>query len=132
MFCSRCGTELPPEASFCSGCGAAVQSRTNVTAPTGTSSAPTEGGDVTGGIIPYKNPQALIGYYCGVFSMIPFLGLPLGIVAIPLGIAGLRRHRAHPVVRGVVHAWVALIFGTISVLLWGGLLVLFLHSLMTG
>jgi hypothetical protein len=35
-------------------------------------------GDATGGIIPYKNPSALIAYYCGLFSLFPILGVFLG------------------------------------------------------
>jgi len=36
-------------------------------------------GDATGGVIPYKNPPALIAYYCGIFSLLPILGLVFGI-----------------------------------------------------
>jgi len=32
-------------------------------------------GDNTGGLIPYKNPKALIAYYLGIFSLFPLLGL---------------------------------------------------------
>jgi hypothetical protein len=87
------------------------------------------GGDATGGIIPYKNLPALLGYYCGVFSLIPLLGLPLGIAAIPLGITGLRKQRRQPVVRGRVHAWVAVILGSLSTVLWAALLALFIVTL---
>lgn len=132
MFCSRCGSRLQPAASFCPHCGVAAQPAVTGAAPPPPPSVASEGGDATGGIIPYKNPQALVGYYCGVFSLIPFLGLPLGIAAIPLGILGLRKSRARPAVRGAVHAWVAITLGVISVLLWGGLLVLFLRALITG
>src|SRR5262245_25106840 len=45
--------------------------------------ATTAGGEATvSGIIPYKNPPALIGYYLGVFSLIPCVGFLLGIAAI--------------------------------------------------
>ena len=72
-------------------------------------------GDVTGGIIPYKNPHALAAYYLGVFSLIPFLGFILGAIAVPLGISGLRKRARNPVIRGVVHAWVGIILGSLSV-----------------
>ena len=29
-------------------------------------------GDATGGVIPYKNVPALVAYYLGVFSLIPW------------------------------------------------------------
>jgi len=46
--------------------------------------------DATGGVIPYKNPAALIGYYVGIFSLIPGLGVPLALAALVLGVVGLR------------------------------------------
>lgn len=75
-----------------------------------------ETGDATGGVIPYKNPCALVGYYLGVFSVIPIIGFFLGIGAFILGIIGLRTRKRHPVVRGTVHAWVGIIVGGLSVL----------------
>ena len=47
-----------------------------------------EDGDATGGLIPYKNGMALASYYCGVFGLIPALGLVLGILAVIFGIVG--------------------------------------------
>ena len=46
-----------------------------------TNGAPTvPTGDATGGIIPYKNPPALIAYYCGIFSLLPCIGLVAGVL----------------------------------------------------
>ena len=59
------------------------------------------------GIVPYKNPKALIAYYLGVFSIIP----GLGIAAFILGILGLRYAKANPEAKGVVHAWIGIIVG---------------------
>jgi hypothetical protein len=72
-------------------------------------------GDATGGVIPYKNPPALISYYCGIFSLlacIPFF-VPLPIVAFVLGLKGLKKARAEPHVKGQVHAWIGVICGAI-------------------
>src|SRR5690349_5342595 len=44
--------------------------------------------DVTGGLIPYRNPRALTGYYLGVFSLIPCVSLFLGPAALILGLLG--------------------------------------------
>ena len=131
MFCSQCGSQLPADARFCSRCGAAVRSEIPMPTALADSSTdtPASAGDATGGIIPYKNLPALLGYYCGVFSLIPLLGLPLGIAAIPLGITGLRKQRRQPAVRGHVHAWVAVILGTLSTVLWTGLLAFFIVTL---
>jgi hypothetical protein len=78
--------------------------------PYGCPPAPPEG-DATGGIVPYKNPNALMAYYAAVFAVIPGLGLILGPVALFLGLAGLRYYKQYPVVKGVVHAWIGIVGG---------------------
>lgn len=75
------------------------------------SSVPIATGDATGGIIPYKNPPALIGYYVGIASLIPVVGLVAGPIAVVLGITGLIRRAKQPAIRGAAHAWVAMIVG---------------------
>jgi hypothetical protein len=62
-------------------------------------------------LIPYKNPRALIAYYLGVFSVIPFIGILLGITAFVLGILGLRYRRRNPAAGGAVHAWIGIVVG---------------------
>jgi hypothetical protein len=76
-------------------------------------------GDSTGGLIPYKNPSALIAYYCGLFSLFPLLGLFLGIAGLVLGIKGLKYRNQHPEVRGSVHAWIGIIMGGLMTVIWG-------------
>ena len=90
-----------------------------------------EGGDATGGIIPYKNPSALIAYYCAVFSLIPFIGIAVGIPGIILGVRGLRKRKANPSIGGAVHAWIGIILGGLMTLLWGGLIALMLVGVMS-
>ncbi len=80
--------------------------------------------DATGGLIPYKNPHALIAYYLGLFSLFPILGLFLAIPAFVLGIIGLRKRNQNPAIRGSVHAWIGIVMGGMMTLLWSGLLVL--------
>lgn len=77
-------------------------------------------GDATGGVIPYKNPCALIAYYLGIFSFVPGIGLFLGIAAVVLGFMGLRNHAKNPVIKGVVHAWIGIIAGGLFTLIWLG------------
>lgn len=67
--------------------------------------------DTISSIVPYKNPKALIAYYLAIFSLIPCLGLPLGIAGLILGIMGLKAARAHPNAHGKVHAWIGIILG---------------------
>ncbi len=86
-------------------------------------------GDATGGIIPYKNPPALTAYYCAVFSLVPILGLMLGIPAIVLGVVGLRKRKANPVIKGAAHAWIGIILGGLTTVAWGTLVVLMVVNL---
>ncbi|MFI4917648.1 MAG: hypothetical protein ACIAS6_14230 [Phycisphaerales bacterium JB060] len=70
--------------------------------------------DATGGVIPYKNPAALIAYYLGVFGLVPMLGLPMAVAAIVLGFVGLRQRARRKVSGGQVHAWVGIVLGVAS------------------
>lgn len=74
-------------------------------------------GDATGGVIPYKNPQALLAYYLGMFGMIPCLGMLFSIPAIVLGFYGLRAARITPSIKGTVHARIGIVLGLIATLL---------------
>ena len=67
-------------------------------------------------LIPYKNPKALISYYCGVFSLIPVIGIILGITSLILGIMGLKYRKTHPTAGGTAHAWVGIVLSTLSLL----------------
>lgn len=80
-------------------------------------------GDATGGVIPYKNPHALIAYYLGLFSLLPILGVFLAIPAFILGIIGLSKRRKNPEIRGSVHAWIGIVLGGIFSCLWGLLII---------
>lgn len=73
-------------------------------------------GDGTGGLIPYKNPMALLGYYVSVFGLIPCAGMVLGPAAIVMGIMGLKYNKANPHTKGVAHAYVAIVLGSIELL----------------
>lgn len=74
-------------------------------------------GDATGGLIPYKNWQALTAYYIGFISLLCcFAGLPVGIAAIVLGVMGLQARAKDPVIKGSVHAWIGIVLGTIATL----------------
>jgi hypothetical protein len=85
--------------------------------------APAEG-DVTGGLIPYKNKFALIGYYMafagGLIVFIPLLGVIFAIGTLVMGIKGLKNVKANPVIKGTVHAWIAIIGGGLEII--GGII----------
>lgn len=92
-------------------------------------SQPGTKGDATGGLIPYKNLPALFGYYLTIFSMIPFLGIPLGIAGVICGIFGLRRRNKNPIIKGKAHALFAIIFGALVILIQvAGIFILILYK----
>ena len=109
MFCSQCGKQNKENNFKCTGCGFVLhgpsQPRVVVTA------------DATmGGLIPYKNAQALWAYYLGVFSLIPCFGIPLGIAALVLGIRGLSYAEEHMEAKGKAHAWAGIALGGLCVI----------------
>jgi len=91
--------------------------------------APT--GYATGGVIPYKNPAALMAYYCGVFSLVPCMGILVGIPGIVLGVIGLRNRKATPVIRGGVHAWIGIVLGSVTTLLWGSMILFMIIGMLS-
>jgi hypothetical protein len=82
-------------------------------------------GDATGGLIPYKNPPALIGYYLGYLGLLPIIGIPFAIAAIVLGIIGLKKKKRNPIVRGTGHAIFAIVAGLIGLTCSTGIALLF-------
>ena len=83
-------------------------------------------------LIPYKNAPALTAYYLGLFSIIPLLGIPLGIVAVILGILGLRKLKTEPNAKGKVHAYVGIGCGGLGALAWLSLFLLAFIPSLTG
>ena len=72
-------------------------------------------GDATGGVIPYKNPHALIAYYLGIFSLLPAIGFFLAIATVFLGISGIKKYKQNPIIKGTVHAWIGIVLAGISI-----------------
>ncbi len=72
--------------------------------------------DAVSTLIPYKNGRALAAYYCGVFSLVPCLGLILGPIALVFGILGLRYVKQYPSAKGTGHAWAGIILGMLTTL----------------
>jgi phage FluMu protein Com len=81
-------------------------------------------------LIPYKNGKALVAYYCGVFSLIPCLGLILGPIALIFGILGYRYAKAYPTAKGMGHAIAGIVLGGLSTVgNWGITLVMLIGAL---
>jgi hypothetical protein len=85
-------------------------------------------GDGTGGVIPFKNPNALAAYYIGLFSLLPLLAYVMAPAAIFLGIKGLKYAKTYPIVKGQVHAWVGIVCGAFWTLIYYGFTLLGLVS----
>ena len=106
--CPDGGSEWKPLAYYPEFATALSQAPSNV-------SAHTSEGDATGGLIPYKNKHALIGYYMAfgglILMCVPVLGLFYSIGTLIIGIKGLKNAKENPAVKGKVHCWIAIIGG---------------------
>ena len=76
-----------------------------------------------GGLIPYNNLQAIVALILAGFSVIPMLGVLFALVALPLGIFGLRKTRKDPSYLGKAHSWIAICISGLAILVWGGVLI---------
>lgn len=65
-------------------------------------------------LVPARNGAALTAYYCGVFSLVCFIGIPLAFVAIGAGVQGIRVHNQDPSRRGLYHAIAGIVLGCLS------------------
>jgi hypothetical protein len=116
--CQACSCENSDINARCQQCGAALVNPFQYPQEAIVQATAVGGGDeAVATVIPYRNANALIAYYLGLFSCFPVLGFPLAIVALWLGIRGLRAVRVNPGVHGTVHAWIGLVCGTIGFLI---------------
>ncbi len=103
MYCRGCGAFNDDNNYQCTQCGRVLH---DAYAPVRPSDD-----DLTQKLIPYRNGAALAAYYMGIFSLLPCLGMPLGIAAFFFGLSGLRFARERPGTHGTVHAWIGIILG---------------------
>lgn len=111
-YCQKCGCLIPEANIFCNQCGHAVNSNPPPASETLTS--PLSSSDPNETIrffVPYTNPYGVISYYLGLSALLPFLGIPLGIAAVILGMIGLVKAQKNPHIRGKYHAWAGIILG---------------------
>ncbi len=90
----------------------------------GTAPQPAPNDGVIEAVIPYRNGAALAAYYLGVFSLIPALGVLLGVLALVLGAMGLAAARRNPGAHGRVHAIVGILLAGLSLVVHLALVVL--------
>jgi hypothetical protein len=104
MYCPKCGTLNDEGNVQCVSCDATLPRRDSTGPPVAS------GSGAFGGLIPYRNTAALVGYYLAVFSIIPCFFF-LGIAGFILGIIGLNNAKNRPELGGVAHSWVGIIAG---------------------
>jgi hypothetical protein len=106
MYCPKCGRPNDDNSFRCTACGEIIQpvSQPAVVAD-----------DSINALFPTRNPSALWAYYLGIFSLIPCLGILLGIPAFILGLKARRFAMQNPQAKGGIHAWVGIIVGGLSV-----------------
>ncbi|MBI5189186.1 MAG: zinc ribbon domain-containing protein [Nitrospirae bacterium] len=104
LFCHKCGFKNDPNSFRCTDCGTVLYH------PECTGQAAGQYDGVST-VIPYRNKPALVAYYLGVFSIIPVLGIFLGIAAFVLGLKGRRNAIDNPERKGIVHAWIGILAG---------------------
>lgn len=120
IFCTKCGQKNNENNFKCTECGFVLHDEPGQYV---VDESP------IGVLIPYKNAQALWAYYLGIFSLIPCVGLPLGVAALVLGIRGLGCAKRNSESKGKVHAWIGIVLGGLSVLVY---VVLILVSVIGG
>jgi hypothetical protein len=64
--------------------------------------------------LPDGNPNARRAYLCAILGLVPGLGLVFGPLAIVFGILGRRAALRDEFHRGLGHAWVSRVLGTIE------------------
>jgi hypothetical protein len=114
-ICGKCNAQVADHMSSCWQCGAPLNPYTFQGSGARPFAQGHATGDATGGLIPYKNVPALVGYYVSIFALFPCVPI-LSIAAIVLGIMGLMKVSREPIVKGTVHAWIAIVLGGISLL----------------
>ena len=139
MKCPDCEHSIDDDATVCPHCGAIIlvlaESSENPYAtpmdhsqespPSYVGQGDGQNSDGTfGGLIPVKNPKALVAYYLAVASLFPFFGFPIGLAAFGFGIAGLKARKKNPEVKGAAHAWIGIGCGGLFAIIWGAAIVL--------
>ena len=104
LYCTKCGQKNHENNFKCTRCGFVLHEPVQ---PQYTVSSD----GTLGGLLPYKNIRALWAYYLGVFSLIPLLGIPLGIAALIMGIKARMYADLHPEAQGRAHAWTGILLG---------------------
>ena len=118
MYCQKCGQKAEDGQTNCAKCGSILIPADN-----------TASSSIVESIIPTKNPNALYSYYLGVFSLIPFIGLFLGVAALVTGFKGIKYSKENPGIAGIGHAYAGIILGVLGLLISAGFIWLLVWGL---
>jgi len=121
IFCRSCGTRHPENTYRCVKCGTLLHGEPN---PRPTVVIQDGGLSM---VLPAKNPYSLWAYYCGVFSFMPFIGIPLAIIAVATGVMGIYRFKTTPGAKGILHSSGGLVLGLLSIVTQIGLIYIMKH-----
>jgi len=125
MPCPSCGDEQAADLQSCPKCSEKSERRARRPAQAPPREVP------LGPKLPLKNPRALSAFRCGVYGLIPFVGLLLGPLAVLFGILGLRHVKSNPADKGASHAIAGIVLGAMELVAnWLGLMFV-LHGLAT-
>ena len=107
-YCSKCGSQLQAGVAFCSSCGTKVGA-----------AAKTYASDNPG--MRFVLPIGCTGWaiasgYCGLFSLIPVLGILLALLSIIFGILAIVVIRHNPHKHGVARIVIGWIFSILSLI----------------
>ncbi len=104
VYCSKCGKQMDDNATFCSGCGAPLQSQINYTVP-----------DINKARKPGFGIAAFVLGIVGLLAwIIPIIGLPVGVIALVLGIIGLKKNSRGMSITGIILGSICLVLTIIN------------------
>lgn len=107
MFCTNCGTQIPPHAAFCPACGHHQRA---------IRSTPQTPGALKW-IVPINvSIFSVLSCYSGLLSLAFFILILPSFAAIIFGVLALGELKRKPHLSGVARAWTGIVSGSVSLL----------------
>lgn len=118
MYCGKCGAFIPDGDVFCRKCGASISDSDNLTSNEPVTQQ-VQAAPVTLVVQPLQerssNGMGIAGLILGIFSLIPYIGLPLGALGLIFSIVGLTKKNAGKgtAIAGLVLSIIGLLFSSV-------------------
>ena len=117
-YCSKCGSPLQADATFCSACGTKVAAGEASPQANATEKKYLSDNGGMRFVLPIGcTGWAIASGYCGLFALIPFLGILLAILSIVFGIIAIGVIRRNPHKHGIARIVIGWIFAIPSLIL---------------